>query len=258
MQSITTIYINSKDLSTGSPTRFVYQLINGINECDGFYIKNIIIPFSSYVSIYPPYDTTSVNFQLVDIEGVHVVTLIPGNYTAFQIATDLQNALNTASGTTFYQVLYNANTYSYTITRTDSTDFDINWQNSTTSQLPGQSIYYTFGFSNNLFGASVYNSTQVATASGTSTSYLIRSRALAIDGCYSYFQRQIDNVICEVPLNASPGGLILYEDENPAWIALRNININQIDLELMDQYGNDILLNGLNWTATICIRNKSV
>jgi hypothetical protein len=257
MQSITTIYINSKDATTGTGTNFKYRLPQGINDSHSFFVKNVCIPFSSLVTVYPPISGGTVNFIVTTPAGTYVASMMPGNYSAYQAGVNLQSALNIATGDpTNFTVTYNAYNYTYTITNNLAQIFTIQWN--TVNQVTGQEVYYTYGFNNvELMGATSYTSPNASTSSGTSYNYYVRSSALTVDGCYSYYQTKKDNIICQVPLNTGPGGLILYEDINPTWLSLRASNLSQIDIQLVDEYNNLVNLQGLDWTITLVIRNKA-
>lgn len=254
-ESITTIYINSKDIQSGNSSNFNYMLPIGISNATAYYVKQVSIPYSDYTTFaYPMPGFSALNFALTDTGGTHIGTFPTGNYSAFAAGVILQNELNSASSSSNYSVTYNANTYTYTIETLDSTVFSLIWGS---GQYPGQQVYYTFGFTGNLSGHSIYFSPNVASASGQSYNYYIKSSALTLNGSYSYFGGQKDNVIAAVPINASPGGLIQYNNQVNDWIPLRNINLTNIDIQLVDDFNNPINLLGLNWTMTIVIRNKS-
>jgi hypothetical protein len=264
MESVTTIYINSKDRETGSISNFRYTLTNGINNCKGYYIKYATIPFSQYVSLYKPKTGNTINLNFSDAGGSYILHLgPPGNYTANQLATLLQSALNAASSYQVYSVSYNVNTYQFTIsvpTVIGASGFTIDFSSANTS--PGQNPSYSFGFqpvSSSSTGSTPYVlvSTQAANLNGPSLNYYIRSSSFTSDGSYSYFENQKDVVICQIPINVAPSGVLTFEDEIGEFIPLRNINMSYISVELIDDYGNNIDTNGLDWELTYVVKNKS-
>lgn len=253
MSNLTTIYINSKDRSTGTSTQFNYLLPLGVNDASSFYIKNVSIPSSSYVSIYPSSDGAPILFVLSDPSGLHNVSVTAGNYSASALATLLQSALNVAVGSVDYTVSYDINTYRYTISNNSSSNFTLFWDQ--VNQRNGQKVFLTYGFAGRLDGASSYTSTQVASASGTSYNYYIKSQAFTLDKSYSYFQDKKDSVILSVPINVGPSGLIQYNDNLGRPIQLIKSNINSLDIALYDDYNNLVDLNGLEWTLTVVLVN---
>lgn len=252
MSSITTFYFNSKDRTSGEINAPMFSFPTGISEAKSYYIKNVSIPFSSYVSIYPATGNSStVLFAISDPSGLHNVALTSGNYGASALATLLQTALNTAVGGNSYTVTYNMNTYRYTITNNASANFTLYWD--VVNQVRGHEIFYTYGFSGQLTGSSTYVSTQAATASGTSYNYYIKSQALTMGKSYSYFQNRTDSVVITVPLNVPTTGLIQYNDQLGQRIPISNTNINTVDFRLCDDYGHLVNLNGLDWTITLVV-----
>jgi hypothetical protein len=256
--SITTIYINSKDAASGTINNFSYILPQGIPVATEYYISSVSVPFSQYVTVYKPITGTFAQFRMMDSGGPFTVSIPPGNYSAYALATVVQEAIQTGSGNSNYLVLYNANTYSYSILNsTLGFTFSILW-GSTSNQHPSQNISLSLGFPvEDLTGGGEYNSTQAATSSGTSYNYYIKSQCLTLNGSYAYFNGVKDSVICQVPINASTGGLIQFVNPIGEWIPLRAINLNNIDVQLVDDYNLPIDTNGLNWTFTLFIRNRS-
>jgi len=259
MESITTLYINSKNISNGNINNFNYQLVNGINNCEAFYVKSVTVPYSEFVTIAQPIAGGNATFQLyTGISPTLTVSLVPGNYTALQAALLLQTAINTAIGNTDNTVTYNANTYQFTITQ-GLQDFQLLWL-TTSNNLPGQSVNYTFGFSGDTAvpGSGNQVSNIASNMNGNSQNYYIRSRALSLDGSISYFQNLKDNIIYQIPINVGTGGVLVHQDQNASWIALRDSNISMIDLALIDDFGNYVNTQGLNWTITIAIRIRNI
>lgn len=261
-ETITTLFINSKDANSGSATNFTYNLPQGIGNIVSYYVKNVTIPFSQYVSIYRGVyfgnETIGTNsyFQLVDTSGTWNVILTPGNYNASQLATLLQNALNmaTAIAGNPYTVAYNSSTYKYTISSSGGA-FTLNWQ--INNNAPGQYAAYSFGFPNvQSTGAALYLSPNVANLNGSSLNYYIRSSTLTLGNSYSYFQDIKDTVVIQVPINVPPGSYILYKNDNPDFINLSDATVRTIDIQLVDEYGNIVNLNGLNWNVTLVFKNK--
>jgi hypothetical protein len=258
MDSITTLYINSKNANVANISNFNYELINGINDCVAFYVKSVTIPYSEFVTIAQPIGGGNATFNLyTGIGPGDTVSLTPGNYTALQAGLLLQNAIQTAVGNTDITVTYNANTYQYTIAG-GLQEFQLRWL-STSNNLPGQSVNYTFGFTGDTAvpGSGNQISNIAANMNGNSQNYYIRSRALSLGGCYSYFQNQKDNIIYQVPINVGTGGVLVHQDQNASWIYLSNSNISTIDLSLIDDFGNYVNTQGLNWTIAIVIKNSS-
>jgi hypothetical protein len=257
MENITKIYMNSKDLSSGIIGNFSYQLPQGIGQCTSFYVQTVAIPYSEFVTIAQPIGGGNATFNLyTGIGPGDTVSLTPGNYTALQAGLLLQNAIQTAVGNTDITVTYNANTYQYTIAG-GLQEFQLRWL-STSNNLPGQSVNYTFGFKGDTAAPGSGNqiSNIAANMNGTSLNYYIKSSTLTLGGSYSYFQDAKDSVICQVPINVGSGGVLTYEDPVGQFVPLRNSDIYSIDIQLVDDYGNIVNTQGLNWTMTLVIKNR--
>jgi hypothetical protein len=259
--SITSLYINSMNLSSGTITNFTYNLPIGLVNVTDYYIKSVSIPFSSLVSIYPPNSPTGdVSFTIVSGFGTDTVHMGFGeNTTSENLATILQNALNTATGSSNFTVIYNSTNYKYTISSLAG-GFTLYWQRGAINQLNGQSVALSYGFSDlvplGVVPLTSYTSTQAATSSGTSYNYYLKSCALTLDGSYSFFMDRRDTVLLNIPINTGPSGLIQYLDPIGQWIHSRGINLYSIDIELVDEYGNDVNLQGLNWDINIVFKNR--
>jgi hypothetical protein len=257
MANITTLYINSKDLNSGSSTNFEYYLPQGISSLDSFYVKQVSIPYSAYVTVYPDKSNTNSSYvSISDTVGLSNVVLTAGNYSAPALAGALQTALNSSPGSrnTTYTVTYSSIEDKYTISST-SGNFIIYWVTGMNNN--GQQLYRTFGFTSaNSTGASSYTSINAAVVSGTSLNYYIKSNTFTLDGSYSYFQGVKDTVICQVPINVNPDGIIEYINFNPDLIPLKMMTMTNVNLQLVDEWGNEPLLNGLDWTLTLIFYNK--
>jgi len=257
MANLTTIYLNSKDLSSGVISNFIYNLPQGIVNNAAYYVKNVSIPFTQFVTIYKNMSGSSnVNLAISDTNGIHNATLSAGNYNATSLANALQTAMNAATTLTNpYTVTYNQNNYTFTIA-SNAGDFLVYW--ATTLQYPSQNLALNMGFSSSatLTGATSYTSQLSSQLSGTSLNYYVKSGTLTLDGSYSYFQNVKDTVIATVPINQVTGGYLEYQNNNPNFIPLLSSNIYSLDIQLVDDYNLPVDLNGCNWTISLVFANS--
>lgn len=62
-----------------------------------------------------------------------------------------------------------------------------------------------------------------------------------------------NNVLCVIPVNASSNGVILYQNISSFKPMLRETNINDFDISLLDDDDNLINFNGVSWSLAIQI-----
>ena len=59
------------------------------------------------------------------------------------------------------------------------------------------------------------------------------------------------NILCQIPVNNSPNSIIHFYNQNGFRTNLFLKYLNEISLRLVDEYNNDIDLNGLHFRVTI-------
>lgn len=252
-KNLVTLYINSKDRSNinDPSTNFLYNLFPlGISNCKSFFVKAASIPLTNYVTVYPATSGPNQAFNITDTAGVHTIVVPSGNYTAQQLATTLQTEINAATFPNTYSVTYNSNTNLYNISSSGTFTLTFTTNN---ALYPYQSIGSTMGFRNadhtpaNFTGNSVTAPFE-ASLSGP-LNYYIKSSHLTVS-TNSFFQGQKNTVIACVPNNASPFGVVSYINPAPYFEPLYSTRLFQFDLQLVDEYGNNVILND-DWTVVI-------
>lgn len=256
MNNNTLLYINSKDRSNGTPSQFNYTLPQGVRDCKAYYIKNVVIPYVQYVTIYKSTTGGNQYFTMGENGGpTFQISLSPGNYSASQLATMIQTAINGVFSNV-YSVSYNANTYLFTISNTGAPTFFIDWSNNNVFNVY-QSIGFGLGYANLNSGfVNSLISVEPAQLAGPNN-YFIKSSSLNI-GQPNFFQDQQSNAVLQIPINAVSGGYIIYENQDQLFYPLKgNNNLNVIDIGLYDDYNNVVDMNGINWSMTLCISNRN-
>ena len=107
--NFTTLYINSvadKIEENGSSSSKFKILLNdiGINNIKNIMLKNIIIPFSYYSTVYAEPNTTSQTVHIIESPPASFsINIDAGNYTESQLANLIQTELNlnSPSGSTY-------------------------------------------------------------------------------------------------------------------------------------------------------------
>jgi len=257
MTTFTTIYVNSKDRSNvaDSPSNFKYNLNIGTLENYNYVILSASIPLSNYVSVYPDRGQTGFqNFVLNDI-GIHTVTIRNGNYTAQQLAQLMQTQMNAVAGSGPYAVTYSPTVNKFTIS-TAGVPFQIGFVGNN-YVYPYQSLASVMGWRDASYNPINIDSTveseapYVCNLSGP-LNYYIKSNALGV-GINSFFQRIQDKVICSIPNNGAPFGVLTYLNPSITPQPIFSSNITQLDFRLVDEYDNDVILD-MDWQVTIMFK----
>lgn len=254
---IVTLYINSKDRSNFNDpsTNFLYNLFPlGLYNCKSYFVKSASIPLSDYVTVYPSVTGGNQTFEITNFLNTYTIPIPAGNYTAQQLATTIQNSINSLTAPTVFAVIYNTNTNTYEITTTLTSDINFTINN---ARYPYQSLGAVIGFrdvQHNPIDTGYINAVFApfeASLSGP-LNYYIRSNALTVDtNCF--FQAKKNAIISCIPNNAAPFGVISYLNPAPYFEPLFSTRLSQFDLALIDEYGNPVILND-DWTVTIAFK----
>lgn len=255
--NIVTLYINSKDRSIISQpsTNFTYSLFPiGVFNINSFFVKSAAIPLSNYVTVYPSATGGDQTFEIYNFLNTYTVPVPAGNYTAQQLATTIQNAINALTAPTVFAVIYNTNTNKYEITTTLTSDLNFAVNN---ARYPYQSLGAVMGFRDaqhnpiNELNVNAVLAPFEASLSGP-LNYYIKSNALTVM-TNSFFQGKKSSVIAGIPNNGAPFTALTYL--NPAIIfePLFNVKISQLDFQLVDEYGNEPVLAD-DWSVTIVFK----
>lgn len=252
-----TLYINSKDRANinNPSTNFTYNIFPlGVYNATSFFVKSASIPLSNYVTVYPPISGTNQTFEITNFLNTYTIPVPAGNYTAQQLATTIQNAINALVSPTVFGVLYNTNTNTFEITTTLSSDINFTVNN---AAYPYQSLGSVMGFRDinhnpiDTGSISAITSPFEASLSGP-LCYYIKSNTLSVS-TNSFFQKNKSNVICSIPNNQGPFSVLAFLNPAPIYEPLFNVSISQLDFQLVDEYGNEIILND-DWVITISIQ----
>jgi hypothetical protein len=183
------------------------------------------IPLSYYV-INSSNNTLSVNSVSYQIAA--------GNWSASALATQLTTLLTNQGITVTYSSVTNRFTFG-----SISGEFEINASSTCLRQL---------GFSSGTHSSEELSLTsdQVVNLSGTSAIYITSNLVTQnyLDGVQS-------SVLVKVPVLSDMGTVLVYQ--NPSLVASRLTNryINTITLTLLDDQGDLLDLNGLDWSISL-------
>jgi hypothetical protein len=172
-----------------------------------------------------PFPGTNISYSLV----------IPqGNYTANTMKTYLNTNLQNIS------VSYDSTTNKYKFANSQNNDFSFN---STSSSL-------------GLLGFSGQSTSTSYSLTSTQTINLNPIRCICV--CTNLKTSNINinsknksNIVCSIPITTQPNSIITYLNPNNFKINTYANIISSIKIQLMDQDGNLLNLNGANWTMTL-------
>lgn len=238
------IIVDSKDRINGDSGNFIYSPQTlGLSNVKKFRINKVSVPYSFYSIL----DQT---FQVTVGTTSYVVTVLGGNYTAFQIATILQNTINGEIGGGLI-VTYDQTSNNFNFFNSNSLPMQFNFN---FGSLPDSYIQYNVGVqigyitannpnevlppSNNIF-------TKYAANMSATTNIYLRSNALSVY-YMSYFRGQKNNVVASVPVNVNAYNWIIYSEFSPLYFDFDGQTLNQIDMQFLDDSGNVIDFRGLN------------
>lgn len=183
---------------------------------------------------------TSNNTLKINVTGTTTtLTLTVGNYNSTTLVEMLQTVF-TSAGLTGFTFLYSTITGKLTITKTPL--FTITASGSTCLGFLGyDTTTDTTGTS--LTGTSPLNllgSLRIKVVSTTLNTFNVDS---AFKGGVS--------LLGTIPINSGNFGLILYENNSLTDTELRDLDINNIDIQLIDDYGNFFDFNNIDWAITL-------
>jgi len=151
------------------------------------------------------------------------LTLTVGNYNSTTLVEMLQTVF-TSAGRTGFTFIYSTITGKLTISK--GTSFTIT--DTTGTSLTGTNPL-------NLLG-----SLRIKVVSTTLNTFNVDS---AFKGGVS--------LLGTIPINSGNFGLILYENNSLTDTELRDLDINNIDIQLIDDYGNFFDFNNIDWAITL-------
>jgi len=236
----TQIYLNSK-YATVKPN-------NGDTGLCVFYFPDIILPdghyiYLSLVSATIPYSFYSFNennsaLSFVDSDSNEYNFEVPyGNYNIYQLRTAILAELGGG-----WDISYNAVTNKITFSNS-TLDFSMN----------PASMNHAIGFSETEIVAST---SKQLTSSHCINLNQIRAINMEIDmptTTLNVAQPLNQNILATIPVVCQPYGMIQYENTNSFKVNMYCEKMNMIRVKFLDNQGNLINMNSVNWQATLQI-----
>lgn len=235
-------YINSANRVSGSNQIFQYTLdIPPSSQYDSIAVCDVSIPLSFYV-VDAPYN----QFTLQEGTSLVSITIPSGNYNVNTFQTALTSLLNSSSPHGWvYSMSFNSITAQYTYSVTGNT--------SQPSFLFSDFLVSQMGFSNNSTNTFVSGSLV-----STDVVSFVAQQALFIH-C-DLISENNNNILQDIYVNnAVPYSYVTYSCQNIEHYSkplLTNLH-STINISLLDILGNEILLNGLDWSFSIILYKKN-
>ena len=260
-KSHVTIDLNSRDRNSGTienPTFFLsHQIKFSQSPTKSYYMRleNTLIPKTFY-----DIDSTNNTLLIIENDGTPTTltyTATPGNYTIIELLTDIETYLDANTG--------DAN--AYTLTYDDITNkvtFEVAYGTSTSVTIDtisaGSTLNDLLGFgrtSKNLIDAQI----SLPDATPTEATYTVdldtKSYIFVKTGITSanYYNKDIQaHIGAIVPVNVDRNEKLWFENSTGSLTLLNNKGpISKIELELLDEYENQMNLNGGEWSTKLSI-----
>lgn len=238
--------INSKNRlnpSTEPSHNFTFSFNNTSIRIAEIMIERVEIPFSFYI-------INTTNNVLTFNSGANSITLTPGNYTGPTLITELTTKLTAAFAGQSPVVTFSNSTYKLTISKTAAFNVD------SKIDVPASTASYILGFYTSTVSATSVTASGALNISGPNY-ILITSTFLTrpIQHKMLYSDSSYSTGFWAVPVSTSPGDTIIEMPNMPIKLnsktTIRPSDI--IDIQLYDDSGNFLDLNGLDWSMQLIL-----
>jgi hypothetical protein len=235
-RSSQSIFLHSNDAVVSiSDAEKIFYLNEAIVAPSGY---RLIIGLTNMTMPNAMYNVTSNNKTIV-ISGVSY-DIDEGNYSAESLATAVSTKISSV-GTCAFDDTNNNNKYIFTFTagaKTIDAETTLTRQLGLTGQLPLENAVTS------------YNATGICDLGGTTNIY-IRLRNLTMNNIDS--RGQTNNIIASIVNNTNYGGYIFFVPPEVLYYQITEQNISHLDIELTDQEGKLLEMNGANFNLTLTI-----
>ena len=236
------IYLNSKYASSkpnGDTGDCIFQ-IPTLEMPDGYYVyislQQAVIPYSFY-SI----NARNNYFHVIDASGTeYAFTVEEGNYNINQMMAALVAELGSE-----WTITYNSITNKIRITNTANIEFTVKADGT---------LNHALGFMEDVDTPSVG-----AVLNSTHGINLNQIRAINVElanmpcSTINTAQPLNQNIISTLPVTSQPYGMIFYENQNGFRVNMYCTYMNRIHIRLLDNLGQLIQMNNVNWQMTLQI-----
>jgi hypothetical protein len=235
------------DTDKGSQTLFLHSTDAVISVSDAekiFYLNEavyapagyrILIGLTNMTLPNAMYNVTSSSNNIVIAGATYTITA--GNYSAEDLATALTTAINSATGGT---VSFNETNSNFTFTFSSG------------KIINSSTLERQLGLKGQMPTASVtsYTGTNICDLGGVTNIY-VRIRNLTMNNLDS--KGRVNNIIASIVNNTNYGGYIFFVPPEVLYYQVSETNINHLDIQLTDQEGTVLDLNGADFNITLTI-----
>lgn len=182
----------------------------------------------------------------IDGGGTNTITITAGNYSAQTFANFVSSAAAAQAGTRSmsYSKITNK------ITFADSAATTISIVDGTTC---GEEIGAGTTFPVSVSGTSLTFS-KMANFSGLANVF-VRAQTLGLQNRTS--NGSIDLTLGKIPVTSAPLGFLYLATHEPVYLSITDQIIDKIAIQLQDENGNDLELNGItNWSLTLTVHHE--
>ena len=238
MNSSSFIYIDSTDRLFGTPSNFKINIqdLNTNNE------KDISLNTLSINKSFYAINNSNHSF-LFGTTGI--TTLTNGNYNSTQFCSELNTQLDALPLGATFTTTYSTTNGKLSIVSSDTSDFTIT-SNTQNYRYLGMNISSVVSSV-----SGIWTSPNVIDLAGSR--YIDKLVDLPIASVNT--KNRNKNILARVFINADRFGQILYLKENFAFCKLLTARLNQISFQLVDEFNNELDLNGTEWIATLEIKD---
>lgn len=230
-----TIYLHSNDAVVSiSDAEKIFYLNEAISAPSGY---RLLIGLTNLTMPNSMYNVTSTSNTIV-ISGV-TYTVSAGNYSADSLATAISTAISSVGSCAFDSNNDN-NKFVFTFTagsKTIDEETTLTRQLGLTGQLPTSS-------------AGSYSALGICDLGGVTNIY-IRLRNLTMNNIDS--RGQTNNIIASVVNNTNYSGYIFFVPPEVLYYQITEQIISHLDIELTDQEGKILEMNGANYNLTLTV-----
>lgn len=241
------VYLDSINRTSGTIEDSIFDIHPQIEHVVGYEILDFDIGKNPFYNI-----TAKCNSFSWDDTGTNsIVSTIPiKSYTPIQFAQQIQDTMNAdAIAADSYAVVFDAQTGKYTITE-DSDTFVL------TTTVTLNSLYTKLGFNTNAVqvGATSYETDNVGDLNDL---YFIFLKSRAITNILTDAPRNVGclaNSIHRVKIDVPFAGDINKNDiQFPTFINCNSHQLSTIDIQIVDNDGDEVDMNGVEWSMTIML-----
>jgi hypothetical protein len=247
---LATVLVDSRDRNYGrhaSSSQFVVSLPGRLRNVRSALLLDAQIPSSFYVVCA----ARATNSMTVELDGsTNTVTVPDGNYTATQMSTALQTALNAAFGTGVFTVTFSSTTQKFTLAATGTIVVD------TTGAGPytAWGLGYFLGFPRNALhtGTDTVTGTSVANLNPESFVCVHVDELDGIEQCAMYGDGVSGRrCLAKIPITGDSFTYTMI-DQNVAYSELKaQADVTQLTVALRFHDGTLVDLNGQEWSFTV-------